>query len=170
MPDPDVAFRKHDSLTVEYGLTRREIFLSFLCSLAQSAQFRRTMLLYAVAAALAALVIRAAVLRSFTPMDALIAVAWGLGYLVLISVWVTIRGKTAKRTLTVSCGGISTEIGRIKGKIPWTKVRSVSDHSKFVLIARTNGNAFFVPNRAFSSPGQRNEFLAKIRDWNCKPK
>ncbi|HTU33258.1 MAG TPA: YcxB family protein [Candidatus Acidoferrum sp.] len=115
---------------------------------------------------MAALVIRAAILHSFTPMDTLIAVAWGLGWVVFLSIWVTIRGKTAKRTLTVSAHGISTEIGRIKAQIPWAKIKSVADTSKFVLIARTNGNAFFVPNRAFSSPDLRNEFFAKVTDWS----
>jgi hypothetical protein len=165
MPDSNVAVSEQDSLTIEYALTRREIFLSFWRSLAQSPPFRRIFLFYAAAAAVTALVTRAAILRSFTTVDVLTAVAWGLGCIVLLSVWVTIRGKTSKRTLTVSSEGISTEIGRLKSQTPWAKIKSVDDISKSILIALTNGNAFFTPNRAFLSPDHRNEFLAKISTW-----
>jgi hypothetical protein len=164
MPDPNVV-REQDSMTVEYALTRREVLISVLRSLAQSPRFRGTILLYAAAIAAMTLLIRASILHSLTAEDALIATASGLGYLVFISVWVTIRAKTSKRTLTVSSDGISTEVGRLKGQIPWAKIKSVEDTSKFVLIARTNGNAFFIPNRALSSPDHRNEFLAKISSW-----
>lgn len=165
MPDSQVAARQQDSLTIEYALTRREIFVSFLRSLAQSPQFRRTILLYCVAATVVAFLIRASILRSFTAGDVFGALCWGAGYLVFLSAWVTIRGKTSKRTLSVSPDGIATEIGLIKAQIPWGKVKSVSDASKFVLIARTNGNAFFIPNRAFSSPERRSQFLVKIAAW-----
>jgi hypothetical protein len=40
--------------------------------------------------------------------------------------WLFIRAKTALRTLTVA-GGISTQIGRLKGDVPWDKVKAVTD-------------------------------------------
>lgn len=168
MVDSSVALGKQDALTLEYALTRREIFLSFVRSLACSPALQRTCLLYAIAVASTVLLIRAAILRSFTAADLLIAAACGLGWIIFIPVWVSVRGKTAKRTLTVSSDGISTHIGRINGQIPWVKVRTVADTRAFVLIARTNGNAFFIPNRAFPTPEQRNEFLAKTSAWREK--
>ena len=169
MSDSNVAVSSQNSLTIEYALTRREVLLSFLRSLAVSPRFRRAILLYAAAVALLVSLIRTSILRSFTATDALIAVCSGAGYLVFISVWITLRGKTSKRTLTISSRGIATKIGRLKAEIPWSKIGSIADTSKFVLIARTNGNAFFVPNRAFSSPEQRGEFSAKITAWIQRP-
>jgi|GEM_PF-1853633 len=168
MTDPNVAVRNQEALTIEYALTRGEIFRSFLRSLVHSPRLRRTFLLYVIVLALIALLIRVSILHSFTPTDLLIAIAWGLGWIAFIPVWVTIRGKTAKRTLTVSSDGISTEIGRIKGQVAWAKVSAVADTPTFILIARTNGNAFFIPNRAFSAPEQRSEFLAKLAAWTRK--
>jgi len=153
------------SLTVEYALTRGEIFRSFLHSVAESPRYRATILLYSGAIGLLTLLLRAVISRSLTLTDAISAVAWAAGLPVFIALWVFIRGKTDLRTLTVSPIGISTEIGRLKAQIPWDKVKLVSHTSKFVLIAGTNGNAFFVPDRAFSSLEQRDQFLAEIRSW-----
>jgi len=153
------------SLTVEYALTRREIFRSFLQSVTRSPKFLGTILFYSVAIGIMTLLIRSMTLRSLTLKDAIIAAAWALGFLVFIPIWTSIRGKTAKRTLTVSSKGISTEIGRIKGQVPWDKVRVINDSSRFVLIARTNGNAFFIPHRAFSGPEERSAFVTAIQGW-----
>jgi hypothetical protein len=153
------------SLTVEYALTRREIFRSFLQSVIRSPKFFGTILIYSVAIGIMTLLIRAMILRSLTLNDAIIAAAWALGFLIFIPIWTSIRGQTARRTLTVSIKGISTEIGRIKGQVPWDKVRVINDSSQFVLIARTNGNAFFIPHRAFSVPEARSAFVATIRSW-----
>jgi hypothetical protein len=152
-------------LTVEYALTRREIFRSFLLSVAQSPKYRGTILLYSVAIGVMALLIRTTISRSIGLMDVIRAVAWAVGFLVFIPIWTSIRGKTAKRTLTVSCDGISTEIGRLKAQVSWDKVKVVTDTSQFVLIARTNGNAFFIPHRAFSGPEQRGHFVTEIQSW-----
>jgi hypothetical protein len=137
-------------LTIEYASTRREIFRSFLRGVAQSPKYRRTILLYSVAMGVMTLLIRRTISRSFTLRDAMGAVAGAAGFLVFIPIWVFIRGKTAKRTLTISRDGISTEIGRLKGQVPWDNARVVTDTPRFVLTARTNGNAFFIPDRAFS--------------------
>ena len=151
------------SLTVEYALTRREIFRFFLQAMTGSPKFLGTILPYSVAIGIMILLIRAMILRSLTLNDAIIAAAWALGFLMFIPMWTSIRGKTAKRTLTVSSKGISTEIGRIKGQVPWDKVRVINDSAQFVLIARTNGNAFFIPHRAFSGPEARSAFVTAIR-------
>lgn len=169
MPETGVAVRNEDSLTVEYALTRRENLLAFFRCLAQSPKFRRTILLYAIAATFVPLVVCAPIWRSFTWIDGLVALVYLAAFIPLLSLGVAIRGKSAKRTLTVSSGGIWTEIGRRKAQIPWAKIKSVSDASTFVAIACTNGNAFFIPNRAFSSPDQRHEFLAKVTAWTTKP-
>jgi hypothetical protein len=153
------------TLTVEYALTRREIFRSFLQSMTRSPKFLGTIIFHSIAIGIIILLTRATILRSLTLKDAIIAAAWALGFLIIIPIWTSIRGKTAKRTLTVSSKGISTAIGRIKGQVPWDKVRVINDSAQFVLIVRTNGNAFFIPQRAFSGPEQRSSFATAIRSW-----
>jgi hypothetical protein len=150
-------------VTVEYALTRPEIFRSFLRGATSSPKYLGMILLYAAAIGLLMLMLQAAVSHSVTLKDATIAAAGAIGYLVFIPIWVALRGKTATRTLTVSPDGISTEIGRLRGHVPWDKVRVVTDTPRFVLIARTNGNAFFIPDRAFTSLEHRSQFLTEIR-------
>ena len=156
---------EQDSLTIEYALSRREIFRSVMRSMTGSPKFLGTILLYSVAIGIMILLIRASILRSLTMKDAIQATAWALGFLIFIPIWSTIRAKTAKRTLTVSKDGVSTEIGRIKGHVSWDKIRVVEDTPHFVLIARANGNAFFIPHRAFHGPDQRGHFVTEIRGW-----
>jgi hypothetical protein len=76
-----------------------------------------------------------------------------------------IRGKTEERSLSVSEEGISTEIGTIKGQVRWNKVKVIKDAGQYVLIERTNGNAFSIPNRAFSGPEQKHQFITQISSW-----
>jgi hypothetical protein len=88
-----------------------------------------------------------------------------LGAVLFMPVGLFLRAKTDERTLTVSPEGISTEIGSLKGQIPWRKVDAVTDTGPHVLVVGTTGNAFFIPNRAFREPGQKAEFLALIERW-----
>lgn len=153
------------SLTVEYALARREIFVSFWRSVAQSPKFRNAMLFYSAGFSLFTLLLSAIQSRSVTLKDIVVGVASAIGFLVFVSFWVFIRGKTARRTLTVSRDGTSTEIGRLKGQVPWGQIKLITDTPEFVLIARTNGNAFFIPHRAFTGMEDRNRFLTEITAW-----
>jgi hypothetical protein len=45
--------------------------------------------------------------------------------LVFLPFWLFIRGKSAKRALTISPEDIYTEIGSLKGKIPWSRIANV---------------------------------------------
>ena len=157
-----------EPLTIKYALTRSEILRSFVRSAVESRKYLATILAYAVGIAVFGFVLGWSPSRSLSANDGIRALAFGLGFLVLMPLWTFVRGKTATRTLTASRDGISTEIGRLKAQIPWSKVKTVTDTSRFVLIARTNGNAFFVPHRAFSSPVQRNLFLTSVAGWMSK--
>jgi hypothetical protein len=85
--------------------------------------------------------------------------------MIFLPVMLFIRGKTSKRSLTVSSEGMSTEIGSIKGQIPWHKVKVIVGTDRYVLVSRANGNAFFIPSRAFSGPEHQAEFVTKIQGW-----
>jgi hypothetical protein len=98
-------------------------------------------------------------------MDAIGAAAWAVGTLFFVPLWLFISGKTGKRTLTISSDGISTQIGRLRGQVPWNKVRVVTETPQFVLIVGTTGNAFFIPHRAFAGLEHQGHFVAEIKRW-----
>jgi len=156
---------KAQLLTVEYALTRREIFQSYLRSLAESPKFRRTIILYSVVFGIFNVFLSVILSRSLTLGDVLGGVAGAVGLFIFIPLWIFIRAKTTKRTMTVSREGISTEIGKYKGQVPWNKISIVTETPRFVLIARTNGNAFFIPDRAFSGAEHRQHFVTEIGGW-----
>lgn len=137
----------------------------FCVSLAESPRYRSTIILYSIAVGASTLLIRATPLRSVTVKDAIAAVATAAGVLVFMALWVFIRAKTGQRTLTISQDGISTEIGRLKGKIPWKTVKIIKETPEFVLVSRTNGNAFFIPHRAFSGIEHQRGFVTALKDW-----
>lgn len=111
------------------------------------------------------LAITGAFSRPLTLGDAVIAIAAAVGFMLLLPIMLFIRGKTSTRSLTVSPVGISTEIGALRAQIPWQKVKVISVTAHCILVARVNGNAFFIPDRAFSSPEHKAEFVNKIKHW-----
>jgi hypothetical protein len=161
---PDTMVEEHE-ITVEYALTRGEVAGGLLRSVAQSPKYRGKILLYSVGIGVFTLFYRAALTRSVTPGDVMIAVGYGVGFLLVLPLWLFIRAKTAKRTLNLSRGGIWTEIGRIRKQYEWKQIREVTDARQFILIALTNGNAFFIPHRAFPGVELREQFLTETRRW-----
>lgn len=153
------------SLTVEYALTRGEILRSFAHNMVASPKLRTKILIYAAAIAIFMYVLQSMMSQSFGAETLIIAVSWGIGFLVFVLLGAFVRGKTSKRTLTVSMRGISTQVGRVSGTVPWAKVSAVSSAPEFILILRTNGNAFFVPTRAFEDPDAKNRFLSQCQEW-----
>lgn len=156
---------KAQSLTVEYALTRSELVRSYLGSLIKSPKFRRTIVLYSIVFGIFNLLPRAIPARTIAARDVIGATAWAVGFFVLLPVLIVIFAKTARRTLTISPEGISTQIGRRSGKVPWSKMGNLTETPGFVLIAGTSGNAFFVPDRAFSGAKHRDHFVTEIKRW-----
>jgi hypothetical protein len=107
--------------------------------------------------------------RGITVSDGVAVLEWTLGSFCFLALWLSLRGKTAERMLTVTEEGISTEIGTLKGQVPWEKIKSVEDSGSFVSIVASNGNAFFVPGRAFGSQDYKQQFLSEIRLWRERP-
>jgi hypothetical protein len=162
--NPDQIAEEHE-ITVEYALTRDEVVRGLLRSVAESPKYRGKILLYSVGIGLLMLLFRGMFSRSATPRDVMIAVAWAMGYLLFLLFWMFIRAKTSKRTLKVSRGGMWTEIGRMRKQYSWKHIGEVTDTRQFILIALTNGNAFFIPHRAFPEIEQRGQFLTEARRW-----
>jgi YcxB-like protein len=153
------------STTIKYALTRIEIVRFFLRGVKSSPKFLAMILICLVGLGAFTLAMRSAFSRSLTSRDVVIAVAWPAGALIFMLLWLFIRGKTDERTLTVSPDGISTQIGSLKGQIPWSKVKLVTRTNRHVLIVGATGNAFFIPSRAFQGPDQQAKFVTQIDHW-----
>ncbi len=152
-------------MTIEYSLSRSEIVRGFLQGVRVSPRFRATLVVYSVGTAVFVLAMQGALSRPLGIRDLITGFAWAACALVFMPLWLFLRGKTALRTLTVSSDGISTQIGRLKGNVPWAKVKMVKDASEYVLIASASGNSFIIPSRAFAGPNQRSQFLREIDAW-----
>lgn len=152
-------------MTIQDSLTRRENFRGILRGLRASTRFRTTLFLYSAAIAVMVAASGGVFSRGLSVQSLATVFAWALGAFIMILLWTFMRAKTATRTLTVTPHGISTQIGRLKGDVPWEKVKAVTDAGSYVVITRANGNSFLIPARAFAGPDQRAQFLTNIEAW-----
>ncbi|MGH9595841.1 MAG: YcxB family protein [Edaphobacter sp.] len=151
-------------MTIEYSLTRTEIVRGFFRSLSNP-RFLFTVSCYALGMGIVVLVSTGAFFRPLVLRDAYTLLIAAAGFMVFLPIFLFIRAKTAKRSLTISPEGISTEIGSLKGDILWKQVKVISQGRDFILIARTGGNAFFIPVLAFSGLEDKNSFFIQATEW-----
>jgi hypothetical protein len=86
--------------------------------------------------------------------------------LVLFPLWPQLKFKPQIRTLSVDQQGISTKVGTWHAVIPWRDVERITPGVEAICIEGKNGNAFVVPNRAFTAPQQRVEFEEHVIRWH----
>jgi hypothetical protein len=104
--------------------------------------------------------------RPLTPTDLGLSAAIGLLAVAWLPLWPMIRFKPQERVLNLNEQGASTTIGSKSGTVPWSKIASIEDSGDAISVTRTNGNAFVIPNRAFSSSDERAGCLKLIREWH----
>ncbi len=152
-------------MTIKYALTKAEILLYFVLHLGRHPMQLAIISGCSLWIGFLWLATGGAFSRSFTIGDGITGLAWSLGMFCFYLFHVFIRGKTDERTMRVSEKGIWTAIGSHVIEVPWEKVKIVADAGRFVVIVRTSGNAFFIPNRAFSGTEQRAQFLEETDRW-----
>lgn len=77
--------------------------------------------------------------------------------------------KPQVRTLTVDERGVKTQIGTKSAALTWHEISEIRDDGQMIiLLVRKTGNAFLVPERAFSNRAERDDFLVVVRDWYSK--
>jgi len=150
---------------VRYTLSRGDVARGYFYGWRYSGTFRMQMLL--VAGGLAAFSLVSAWLqrRSLDASDLASGAVWAGGVLVLMPALLALVAKTEERVLEVAPEGISTTIGRRRGRIPWSKIAFVRDAGPFVLIGGRNIKAFLVPARAFADARMREQFVVEARAW-----
>lgn len=157
-----------NQITIEYALTRSEVARSYFQAIRQSPEYLRRIVVLAAICAIPQMCIRVFNSRHLGGAEILSAFIVFAAVLVLLPLGLFLTAKTDRRTLTISPDGISTYIGEKSGQIPWKSVKIVKDSGTFVLIARTTGNAFFIPDRAFISPDDRVHFVEQIGIWRSR--
>jgi hypothetical protein len=153
------------TISIRYRLSKIEILRSYLHALKHSPRLLLIVLTYCAATG----VFVSALRGSFAGPSAIALVVEVFVVALIVFSFslflVFALGKTAERILTVSQDGITTQIGSLKGKISWSKVKSVSKVGSEILIVGASGNAFFIPDRAFLGSEHVAEFLHEVARW-----
>ena len=152
-------------MTINYSLTRFEIVRTFVAVLPKSPGIFTAVSIASAWPGLVLLFSKYEFSNGLSVWDFLAALIFTAVTFLLLLIWVFLRAKTKERTLSISEQGIHTEIGRIKADYPWTKVKQIKDVGQYLLIVNRAGNAFFIPNRAFTSAKARTEFLELANEW-----
>jgi hypothetical protein len=85
----------------------------------------------------------------------MIALVWGTVFFFVFPLFLRLRTKKDKRTLSIQPDKLSTRIGTLSGEIPWAKVDSLDVTKEHIFIIGKNMNGFAIPRRAFVDDTQR---------------
>jgi len=101
------------------------------------------------------------------------ALLWSVLAMAVLVGWPQLRFKPQERTLRVDAEGLETWIAGRSGRRKWSQIRSIFEEGGAVVLETVTGNAFVVPDRAFSSPDERASFVAfakrsVVRSWQAR--
>jgi hypothetical protein len=95
-----------------------------------------------------------------------VAVTITVGCVIVFPLWPQFRFKSAVRTLTIDADGLVTSVGTVSGSRSWKEIRSIEESDGAIVITGNNRNAFVVPERAFASSSERQQFFEAARQWH----
>ncbi len=156
------------AMTITYSHTRFEIVRTYLFVLPRSPRILTVVLIVCAWPGFVRLSTKWGLSHHLGAEDFLAALVWMVVVFLLLLIWVFLRAKIKVRSLSISGQGVYTEIGRIKADYPWSKVKEIKDVGSYILVVNRSGNAFFIPNRAFTDPNQRADFLQKLNQWSLR--
>ncbi len=73
---------------------------------------------------------------------------------------------SAERLMTLDRRGIQVVAGSESIEVCWEEITAITSDGNCVYISRKNGNAFIVPDRAFTSASDRSRFVNSIQEWH----
>ena len=150
-------------MTIEYALSRGEVVRGYFYSWKYSATFRWQMVFVALGVGLLSVGERWLATGTIGARDLRAGLFWAVGLLVFIPCWFALRLKPEKRILELSDSGVATVIGDRTLRVPWSGFSAVVDAKEFVIIARRNMNAFYIPTRAFVDSHERARFVESAK-------
>jgi hypothetical protein len=145
-------------MTIEYTATQKDVSAAYSYAWKHSSYMRHRIYLLAAGFVLSDILLRYLGYGYITVRDCLYALGYGAAFVLILPYFLRLRTKRDKRTLSIDPVQISTQIGRLKGDVPWKKVESISVTGEHIFIVRRNLNSFAIPQRAFKSEVHRNEF------------
>lgn len=157
-------------MIIEYRIKRFNLVKTFFYNLLHS---RRTQIIIFGVAALVILYALFVQYRSHGNLvlsDFLVALLWGVLYILAIPVFSFLTAKTQKRTLSIDKDYIETKIGSQEGRISWKSVESIAVTNDRIFITGKNTNFFSIPLNAFATPELRNNFIALATRYHANLK
>jgi hypothetical protein len=121
-------------MTICYRLTRAEVLRVFFFSLAKSPRILTIVVIVSAGPGFIWLYSRRAFSNGLQIGDIRSAVGGMASALCLLTLWIFLRAKTGERTLTISSLGILTSISRLRGEVPWARVKEVRDTGNYLLV------------------------------------
>jgi hypothetical protein len=153
-----------NELIVKYQSTRAEVWRAYVYAWRHSLLLKVSqLLLFAITFIAARSWLQTAGIYGASQVVA--AATISIAVILAIAAYPQLRYKAEERTLAIGATGISTTIGHRSGDVPWTKIARITPTSEAVHVVGTSGNIFRVPDRAFSSPAQRDEFVARATQF-----
>lgn len=149
-------------MTIRYSLKRLDVVQTYLFAIPRSPRIALVVLVICAWPGLVHIVTTLSLVHRLESRDFLFVLIWAVCIFLLLLFLVFLCAKTSERILTISDQGIYTEIGKMKADYPWSKVKEVRDVKRYILLVNRNGNAFFIPDRAFTDSAQKAAFLAEI--------
>jgi hypothetical protein len=146
-------------VVIEYTAERKDVAAHY--SYARKHSTKVALFSYGLPAAIAVLLMAEVrlITHSLTLVDWIIALIWGAVFFFVFPVILRLRTKKSKRTLSIEPDRLSTQIGKLRGEVPWAKMDSLHVTDEHVFLIRKNMNGFAIPRRAFSDEAQRAEFI-----------
>lgn len=114
----------------------------------------------------AALLLRYGSAYALAPSDFVSALPGPFVLWTFFALYPQVRFKSEERRLEVGSGGIDTEIRGMHKHYDWRDISAIAFENGIVEVRTRTGNAFLVPQRAFESAQQRDEFLQRARTWS----
>jgi hypothetical protein len=152
-------------MVIEYTAKSRDI--AALYSYTRKHSIKHALISYGMPIAMAVLLL--AEMRSFTPSlnlaDWIIALVWGTLFFFLYPLFLRLRTKKSKRTLTIQPDKLSTQIGKLSGDVPWTKMDCLHVTDEHIFLIGKNMNGFAIPRRAFIDESQRTAFIRSCEQY-----
>ncbi len=97
------------------------------------------------------------------PASFVVVAMIGIVPLIGFAAFPMLKFKPQQRVLTVDEFGIETSVGSIQATVPWQDVAELREERNYLVIQRTNGNAFIIPPRAFDDAQSRRAFYEFVR-------
>jgi hypothetical protein len=146
-------------MVIEYTATPKDVAALYSHTRKHSLKLRLICYGLPVGVAAIALLGRLSPGHRLTSADWVIALIWGTVCVFVFPLFLRIRTKKDKRTLSIRPDKLSTRVGTLAGEIPWAKVDSLYVTDEHIFMIGKNMNGFAIRRRAFVDDTQRNEFI-----------